>query len=441
MRHKFSRMGKCKLCGSRATLQESHVIPRFIRKSMRGTGAVEDPKYYVGEGARFHKLEQDMPKKFWLCRACEQLLSNSEKSFAELVYQGLWQEGKRAGKARDEHVHKFLVSMVWRAWHWFDEHSANTFSEVSNLDRLREAEEVWRNYLLGNRGNVGQFQQHMLVHTMPVAYPSRRAVDLNGYYWSRGIGLDVLGTDGTIHMLHTKIPKIAIFGIVEPRESGRWGGTLVEPRLGDTWSGQKAMVPDAAIRYMSGQRDKMRVVLYDVPERVRMKTGLRMDQLIETECDDYLKRDAVRAMVMDDMVEWPEESIVTEAMSWLGDQSDAQARRVGEILASLSYAEMRSLHRETNRIGLRCKTFDVEERIDLSADGCDSSAGLGTAIIVSVEVFRTRKRAEEQSSLPLIFEVEVGAVTLALDAKIVRIPKDWSKRGVLRTSPISPLVV
>ena len=430
---KVSKMGKCKLCGTHGVLQESHVIPGLVRKGVSGTGAVEDPKYYVAQGGEFLKLEQDLPKKFWLCRGCEELLSDSEKRFAEAVYQPLWNRRTQSGKIYDDHVHRFLVSMAWRAWHWYDEYDGSLFSRVSNQDRLREAEEVWRIYLLGNRGDVAEFKQHMLVQSAPMAYSAGCAVDLNGYYWSRGVGLDLLvdgGSERTIRVIYTKIPKIAMFGIVEQKNSGYWRGTLVEPGLGDTWSGQRATVPDALLSYLIEQAEKMPGVLRGVPEKIRKKTTQRMDRLIETEGDDYLKRDAVRSMVIDDMIDLPEQSIISDAIPWLTNNADAKARRVGKILSRLSEAEMRSLHKETNRVGLRCKALGVEERFGLLADGGNRTAEPGKAILVRVEVFPTRKCAEERASLPLTFGLDTEEVTLALDAEIVPVPQGLSERGI-----------
>ena len=235
MAPKTNKLGNCKLCGIRAMLQASHVIPRLVRKAMKGTGAVEDPKYYMARGGEFAKLEQDLPKQFWLCRGCEELLSDSEKRFAETVYQPLWNKCIQSGKVNDDHVHRFLVSMAWRAWHWYDEREDNFYAGVLNHERVREAEEVWRMYLLGNRDDVGQFKQHMLIQSAPLAHFAGRVVGLDGYYWSRGIGLDILengGSEKTVLMLHAKIPKIAMFGMVEQNNSGHWRGTLVEPGLG-----------------------------------------------------------------------------------------------------------------------------------------------------------------------------------------------------------------
>lgn len=430
----ISKTGKCKLCGSHGVLQESHIVPRFVRRGVRGTGVVEDPKYYMAQGGQFLKIEQDLPKKFWLCGGCEKFLSDSEKHFAEAVYQPLWNRRTQSSRIQDEHVHRFLVSMAWRAWHWYDEYDKNLYGRVSNQDRLGEAEETWRMYLLGNRADVGEFRQHMLVQSTPMSQTAGRAVNLDGYYWSRGVGLDLLedgSSENAISMVYTKIPRIAMFGVVEHRISGYWRGTLVEPGLGDTWSRQNAIVPDGLLKYLTVQGDKMHGILRSVPETVRKKTSQRMDRLVETEGDGYLKRDAVRSMVIDDMVEYPEEeSIVSEAIAWLTDHADPKARRVGEILARLGEGESRSLHREINRIGLRCKTLDLEERFSMLADGRGETAKPGKAILVGVEVFPTQRRAKERASLPIIFGLNTEEVTLAIGAEIVPVPEGFSERGV-----------
>ena len=429
----MNKIGKCKLCKRDRVLRKSHVIPRFARMGAKATSAVKNPRYYTGEGGKFLKLEQDLPKKAWLCQECEQLLSPSEKRFAETVYQGIWTGRLGSGRIHEEHVHRFLVSMAWRTWHWYDEHKENPFSKVSNEDRLREAEDVWRTYLLGKRSNVGEFKQHMLVQSGHMADSVERAVGLHGYYWARGVNLDIIGVGGTketILMVHAKIPRVAMFGIVEQEKSGYWRGTLVEPGLGDTWSGQKATVPDALLQYMWKQDEKILGFLDGVPEAVKRKTRQRMETLIEREGDGYLDRDAVRSLVADDLMELPEESIVSDAQCWAANHSDARAQRIGEFLGRLSEAEMRSLHQETNRVGIRCKALNVEERFSLLADGREEAREPGKAILVGVAVFRSRERAMERSQLPLIFGVDLEQVTVAIGAEIVAVREGYAERGI-----------
>ena len=433
MARAVDKTGKCKLCMQVKVLQKSHVIPRFVRRATKATSAVEDPRYYTAEGGRFLKLEQDLPKRTWLCQECEQLLSLSEKHFAEAVYHGIWTGRSSSGKSNEEHVHRFLVSMAWRTWHWYDEHEAKRFSNASNMARLREAEEVWRTYLLGKRKDVGEFKQHILMQSGQIADFTGRAVGLHSYYWARGFNLDIVGNGGSkekILMVYAKIPKMAMFGIVEQEKNGYWRGTLVEPGLGNNLSRQKATVPDALIPYLTRQGEKSLGILSRVPESVKRKTRRRMDALITQEDDDYLKRDAVRSLVADDLIELPEESIVSDALLWAENNSDPRAQRIGELLSRLDEVEMRSLHQETNRIAIRCKTLNVEERFSFLADGREETKEPRKVILVGVEVFRTRERAVESSSLPLIFGLNEKDVAVAIGVEVIAAPKDLTDRGI-----------
>ena len=380
----------------------------------------------MGRGGSFLKIEQDLPKRKWLCRECEQLLSKSEKGFAEGLYQGLWSERTSINKVCIEAVHRFLVSMAWRTWQWYDELSDEVYQNVVNKERFEEAEKTWRSYLLGERGDVGQFEQHMLLMEGHLDYPT-------SYYWSRGVSLDVIGcgkSQESIVMVYSKIPKIAVFGVVEPSMSGNWSGTLVEPRGGDVWIGQQPRIPDFISSYMLRQGEKLHEVMGNVPRSVKNKTARMMGALIEHEGEEYLKRDSVQALVADDLMEMPRESIVSDAIRWAASHPDRRAQRMGDLLRRLSADEMRVLHMETNRIGLRCKTLEVEDRFSLLADGSERFRETGIVLLVGVEVFRTRERAEEHSQLPLKFGLDSEEVTLAIGAEILEIPEGFTERGI-----------
>ena len=416
----------------------SHVIPRFVRKQTRATSAVENPRYYTVEGGEFQKLEQDFAKRAWLCQPCEQLLSRSEKRFSEDVYQGIWAGRDGSAAIHGEHVHRFLVSMTWRAWHWYDQHPQKPFSRVSNQDRLKEAEQAWRYYLLGERDDVGEFKQHMLAQSRQIASAGGHAVTLDGYYWVRGVNLDMLSRGESteeILMVYTKIPKIAIFGVVEREKIGYWRGTLVEPRMGDTWTSRDPIVPDPILQYMSYQSHKMLASLDTVPEEVKRKTRQKMESLVQKEGDEYLERDAVQSLVTDDLMELPGESIVSDAIGWLTKSSDPRAQKMGELLCRLTEPELRSLHKETNKIGMRCKTLGFEERFSFLADGREESREPGTAILVGVDIYRTPERAEQRSQLPLKFRVDSEEVTIAIGAQVVPVPQGHSWRGIRYLEP------
>lgn len=427
------KTGKCKLCMRIYVLQKSHIIPRFIRRATNTGGAVEHPRYYTGESRKFVKLQQDLPKRTWLCQKCEQLFSRSEKHFSETVYQDILSGRTGSQRINDEHVHRFLVSMAWRTWHWYEDRESERFSIASNEDRWMEAENVWRTYLLGKRTDVGEFKQHMVMQGGQIADHAGRVVGLQNYYWTRGYNLDVLGHGGSneeILMVYAKIPKIAMFGMVDQAKSGYWHGTLVEPGQVDAWSSPNATVPSALLKYMTGQSEKMLRVIGDVPEALKTKTRQRMNTLIKREGDHYLARDAVQSLVADDLMEFPEDSIVTDALVWAAKESDPRARKISELLGQLSEAEMKSLHQETNRIAIRCKALDVEEKFSLLSDGRDEAKESDIAILIGVEVFRTRDRAMERSLLPLIFGMDEEEITVAIGAEIVSVPMNFAERGI-----------
>ena len=387
----------------------------------------------MAEGGKFLKLGQDLPKKTWLCQECEQLLSRSETRFAEAVCHGIWAGRKISGSSHEEHVHRFLVSMAWRTWHWYDEHKENPFNKASNEDRLREAEEVWRTYLLGKCSDIGEFKQHMLVQSGQVADSAGRVVELNSFYWNRGVGVDLLGDGATkeaILMVYAKIPKIAMIGVVEKEKKRYWHGTLVDPAQGDTWSDQKVIVPVVLIEYIKRQGHKLLGTLDGVPEVIKGKTRQRMEALIEQEGDDYLERDAVRSLVADDMMELPEDSILSDVLRKAENNSDARAQKECELFCRLTEAEMRSLHQEINRCGIHCKTLNTEQHFSFLADGRKGESEPGKAFLVGVDVFGTRERALQHSQLPLIFGIESEQVTVAIGVEIVSVPRGCTDRGV-----------
>ncbi len=177
----------------------------------------------------------------------------------------------------------------------------------------------------------------MLAQSRQIASAGGYSVTLDGYYWVRGVNLDMLSRGESteeILMVYTKIPKIAIFGVVEREKIGFWRGTLVEPRMGDTWTSRDPIVPDPILQYMSYQSHKMLASLDTVPEEVKRKTRQKMESLIQKEGDEYLERDAVQSLVTDDLMELPGESIVSDAIGWLAKSLDPRAQKMGSYSAT-----------------------------------------------------------------------------------------------------------
>lgn len=98
-------MAICKLCGKEATLQSSHIIPKFVFKWMKSTGS-----QYFREGIRPNARAQDGQKVELLCFSCEQLIGASEKWFAEHIFYDFLTDKKEVF-VYQEHLPKFMASL------------------------------------------------------------------------------------------------------------------------------------------------------------------------------------------------------------------------------------------------------------------------------------------------------------------------------------------
>lgn len=72
----------------------------------------------------------------------------------------------------------------------------------------------------------------------------------------------------------------------------------------------------------------------------------------------------------------------------------------------------------------------MEEKFSLLSDGRDEARESGRAILIGVEVFRTRDRAMEGSLLPLIFGLDEEEIAVAIGAEIVSVPMNFTERGI-----------
>ena len=136
------------------------------------------------------------------------------------------------------------------------------------------------------------------------------------------------------------------------------------------------------------------------------------------------------SLVADDMMELPDDSILTDVLRKAENDPDARAQKMCELFCRLTEAEMRSLHQEINRCGIYCKTLNTEQRFSFLADGRKEENEPGKAILIGVEVFGTRERALQHSQLPLIFGNESEQVAVAIGVEIVSVPKGCTDRGV-----------
>src|SRR6478752_2641481 len=131
----------CALCGTKAKLEKSHLIPRFVYRALQ-----------VPDG----------PTRPLLCGECEDLFSRHESTFARVVFHPLVANSRVVAKY-DKWLLQFAASVCWRV---LEEHlTANQAipSESRSAAQLISCRETWRLFLTGKRSDVGDHPIHLLV--------------------------------------------------------------------------------------------------------------------------------------------------------------------------------------------------------------------------------------------------------------------------------------
>ena len=101
--------GLCRLCGGESELQESHVLPAFIYRWARDTSA----NGHMRSGEMPNRRIQDGHKRYWLCRACEELFSASETAFASKLFYPYTKDAIESVTYGPWLLH-FCASVSWR---------------------------------------------------------------------------------------------------------------------------------------------------------------------------------------------------------------------------------------------------------------------------------------------------------------------------------------
>lgn len=201
---------KCRLCGNQADLQNSHIIPRFVIKWLKDTGATPFLRGAEDPDTRF----QDYHEKL-LCSDCEAIFSDYEREFATNIFHPYINKEKQDFEY-GEWLQRFVISVSWRL-------IVSDLSKVDELDEfhreaIRDAEAIWEKVLLGKLPlNADPFTHHiyflgdLVVEEAPDDIP-----DKFEWYISRGIdGTSVYGKHTAIYF---KFPQMVFFSCIQPPE-------------------------------------------------------------------------------------------------------------------------------------------------------------------------------------------------------------------------------
>jgi len=145
--------GICALCENNSELKNSHIIPSFVFRWMKKTGAgrlrnVSEP----------NKIEQDGKKSKLLCIECEGRFSGSETQISKNIFYPVVDDNVHTFQY-DSTFYYFIVSIFWRVLKdsLLEEHKYTIW-----YDELLFAEQEWKSYLL----NKTPIQKHNEFHVI-----------------------------------------------------------------------------------------------------------------------------------------------------------------------------------------------------------------------------------------------------------------------------------
>jgi hypothetical protein len=215
----------CRLCGTVAPLQLSHLLPAFVFRWLRESAGGGHLRSSVSPNQRV----QDGEKRYLLCSSCEQLFGRSEKLFADRIfYPYLQDEG--GTYAYGPWLNRFCTSVSWRVLRASLEDQHLHQWEPGAIEAAYAAEQHWRECLLGMLPHPGPYQQHLLPFSQIANAGAELPTNINRYL-TRAIQMDLCQGTGTTFTF-AKLGRFAIIGFIRGPKPGEWRGTKIHANQG-----------------------------------------------------------------------------------------------------------------------------------------------------------------------------------------------------------------
>ena len=285
----------CYLCGEKAVLQLSHIIPSFVvdwLKSTSGTG-------FMRRGNAPNLRVPDGLKRYLLCNECEQRFNKWETPFAEEIFVPLHQERANKFIKYGPWLEKFAVSVSWRVLILFKLDGYLSGFPPNLVPAVDKALKTWKEFLLGERPHPGRFEHHMLL-----LGPIQETTLLTGLppninrYLLRHIHTDVAYSE-TKAFVYIKLCRILLVGFIEMPNPNEWEGTKLRVKTGTFQSrDQTYIIPDYLGDYLIESARKTHIVLQSISERQKK----RIEEIYMLDLDRAAESESFRAMTYDVMM-------------------------------------------------------------------------------------------------------------------------------------------
>lgn len=279
-------LGVCAFCDQTAVLRESHILPAFVYRWLRGRSGTGHMRNTGNPNMRV----QDGIKLKWLCDECEGKFSRYETAFVNKVFNP-WNEGNLHVKY-EEWLLKFCVSISWRIIEFCYGRNKEHSYTAEQMLLVEKAKRDWKSFLRSDLPNPGLFEQHLLILDNVESTTIDGLPNNFNRFITGAVTFDIIGSKVSL-MTFAKLGRFIIIGIVQKGPDG-WKGTKVNANYGTLKPGEftvpygllgvindKADQSAKAMRAMSStQKDKIEEAIINNPDRF-----VNSDQFASIEAD------------------------------------------------------------------------------------------------------------------------------------------------------------
>ncbi len=216
---------KCALCGIEAELEESHIIPKFVYKTMKKNSPTGNMRM-VSEP---NKKVQDGYKMKLLCGKCEDLFNVDETLFANIIYHK-FQKGTLTNFEYDEWLERFIVSVNWRGLYldilgFVKEQNIN----AKELEYLIACEKKLREYLLNINSSLEGIENHVFFfNEITEANKEIAGMNLHSSIGGNIGGYTVVNDTYDCAYVFLNLQGFIIVTILKHSKDDEWQGTKVQ---------------------------------------------------------------------------------------------------------------------------------------------------------------------------------------------------------------------
>lgn len=208
---KLDQNAPCLLCRTGGRV-ESHIIPQFVTRDLKRTGATG----YIRDTMYPNVRRQGGPWDYLLCKDCESRFGRWEHQFANRIFRPVLARGQRGVVGYGPWLTLFATSLTWRALVYSREHPEIEHPTIPDWSVTDPVEEVWRECLLESRNHPGAFEQHLVLLDYVTEATTDVPSNLNTFI-TRSFDFRVM-SNGKDIVIYSHLPNFMFFGLGNIRE-------------------------------------------------------------------------------------------------------------------------------------------------------------------------------------------------------------------------------